>query len=289
LFTIAALWPSLRQLIVHYNHATRIHPRPIAVVILEIDNHYRPSLSSPPAAKSNAGQTLVPLVTALGGRSAIETFSRADAYRLVPPGCAVTISPGLHPGLLAPVGWELSEGARDELRQGLFRVRPNARHKDAALPVQQLRKLQFWLGARSVQNASLRACVLGQGIVLPDRNLTPGAVNPAVRQETIGRTICVNGWRTHARPPVAYTNALRLTQMAEYGDPGPPSAYEEDHFIPLELGGAPRNAKNSWPEPWTEDRRTDRLETQLMTKVCHGTTTLAKARATIRKYKYTHG
>jgi hypothetical protein len=50
-------------------------------------------------------------------------------------------------------------------------------------------------------------------------------------------------------PRVSYTNALKIEQMPIYELGGSPSLYEEDHLIPLELGGAPRNPKNLWPEP----------------------------------------
>ena len=59
--------------------------------------------------------------------------------------------------------------------------------------------------------------------------------------------------------------------------------------IPLELGGAPRNAKNLWPEPRAQSRFSDPLETQLKRKVCRGLVKLAKARATIRLFKNTQG
>jgi hypothetical protein len=39
--------------------------------------------------------------------------------------------------------------------------------------------------------------------------------------------------------------------MAAYGLTGQRlSDYELDHLIPLELGGAPAEAANLWPEPW---------------------------------------
>jgi hypothetical protein len=44
---------------------------------------------------------------------------------------------------------------------------------------------------------------------------------------------------------------LKVEQMPLYHEVGSPSNYEEDHFIPLELGGAPKNPKNLWPEPHT--------------------------------------
>jgi hypothetical protein len=70
-----------------------------------------------------------------------------------------------------------------------------------------------------------------------------GALNPKVRQESIRKTICKSGWTKKIRPPVSYTNALKIKQMVQYGEGGSPSDYEEDHFIPLELGGAPKNQK----------------------------------------------
>jgi hypothetical protein len=77
--------------------------------------------------------------------------------------------------------------------------------------------------------------------------------------------------------------------MVLYGEMGTPSDYEEDHFIPLELGGAPKNPKNLWPEPHSQSKLSDPLETQLKRKVCKGLMKLAKARAAIRIFKNTQG
>jgi len=126
-------------------------------------------------------------------------------------------------------------------------------------------------------------------VILPDKKRTPGALNPKVRQSTIKKTICKNGWTTKIRPPVSYTNALEIKQMVFYEETGSPSEYEEDHFIPLELGGAPKNPKNLWPEPHSQSKLSDPLETQLKRKVCKGVMKLAKARATIRLFKNTQG
>jgi hypothetical protein len=128
-----------------------------------------------------------------------------------------------------------------------------------------------------------------QIVVLPIESLTPGAYNPNVRQKTIKKTICVTGWTAKIRPPVSYTNALKVRQMQRYGESGSPSGYEEDHFIPLELGGAPRNAKNLWPEPRAQADLSDPLETKLKREVCEGVLTLARARAAIRSFKDAHG
>jgi hypothetical protein len=70
---------------------------------------------------------------------------------------------------------------------------------------------------------------------------------------------------------------------------GSPSEYEEDHFIPLELGGAPRNPKNLWPEPRSQSKLSDPPETKLKRQVCKGLIKLAKARAAIRLFKNTQG
>jgi hypothetical protein len=77
--------------------------------------------------------------------------------------------------------------------------------------------------------------------------------------------------------------------MILYEEFGSPSEYEEDHFFPLELGGAPRNPKNLWPEPHMQSSKSDPLETKLKRQVCKGIIKLATARATIRAFKFAHG
>ena len=126
-------------------------------------------------------------------------------------------------------------------------------------------------------------------IILPDPKITPGRLNPRVRQSTIKKTICERGWTKTIRPPVSYTNALKIQQMVLYEETGSPSEYEEDHFIPLELGGAPRNPESLWPEPHSQSKLSDPLETQLKRKVCKHLMTLKKARAAIRLFKNTQG
>ncbi len=79
---------------------------------------------------------------------------------------------------------------------------------------------------------------------------TPGVLNPAVTQATIRATICTRGWTRTVRPPVSYTNALKVRQLRQYGLRGPPSAFQEDHLISLELGGNPTDPRNLWPEPY---------------------------------------
>src|SRR5713226_8498906 len=70
-------------------------------------------------------------------------------------------------------------------------------------------------------------------------------LNPAVTQATIKQTICVSGWTATIRPPSSYTSALKVQQIAAEKLPDTnPADYEEDHRVPLELGGAPRDPFN---------------------------------------------
>jgi hypothetical protein len=125
----------------------------------------------------------------------------------------------------------------------------------------------------------------------PDPTLTPGALNPAVTSATINSTICVSGWTATIRPSSSYTTALKLRQIAQYGySDTSTSSYEEDHLISLELGGAPADPRNLWPEPYTislaDGRSTgahikDGFETKLKNQVCAGTITLAQAQGEI--------
>ncbi|WP_031072764.1 hypothetical protein [Streptomyces sp. NRRL WC-3742] len=85
---------------------------------------------------------------------------------------------------------------------------------------------------------------------LPDPACTPGATNPDVSQDTIDSTICVGGYSTSIRPSTSYTNRLKIQQIAQYGyDDTNTADYEEDHHIPLSLGGHPTDPRNLWPQP----------------------------------------
>jgi hypothetical protein len=119
----------------------------------------------------------------------------------------------------------------------------------------------------------------------PSASPAVGVLNPAVTQATIGTTICVRGWTATIRPPASYTNALKIQQIAErHLTDTNPKDYEEDHRLPLELGGAPRDPRNLWPEPWAGSqgaRVKDREENSLHRTVCAGRMTLANAQAQI--------
>ncbi len=119
---------------------------------------------------------------------------------------------------------------------------------------------------------------------LPDPVCTPGVIDPAVTQANIAQTICVSGYTATVRPPSSYTDALKAEQMRAYGFGGAATNYEEDHLIPLELGGAPRDPKNLWPQPRGGNPNAaakDALENTLHSLVCAGRVPLAIAQQAI--------
>ncbi len=115
----------------------------------------------------------------------------------------------------------------------------------------------------------------------PDPRCTPGALNPAVTQTTIGQTICVPGWSETVRPPESVTETEKARSLAAYGDSGSLHDYEYDHFIPLELGGAVNDPRNLWPEPGASPNPKDSVEDALRRQVCEGQTTLTRAQHAI--------
>lgn len=138
--------------------------------------------------------------------------------------------------------------------------------------------LYLWLGRATPAPA-----------VVADPVRTPGVLNPAVTQATIGSTICKHGWTKTIRPPSDYTTALKRKQMAEYGLTGNLSDYQEDHLISLELGGDPTDPRNLWPEPYPRASEVDRIENELNDKVCSGELTLAEAQRKEAELKQTQG
>jgi hypothetical protein len=125
--------------------------------------------------------------------------------------------------------------------------------------------------------------------VLADPARTPGVVNPDVTQANIGATICMHGWTRTIRPPVEYTNALKVQQMRAYGETGSPSDYQEDHLVSLELGGHPTDPRNLWPEPYPRASEVDRIENELNAKVCGGSLSLVRAQEQESALKHAEG
>jgi hypothetical protein len=128
--------------------------------------------------------------------------------------------------------------------------------------------------------------------ILLDSTRHPGAVNPDVTPENLNQTICVNGFTKGIRPPESYTSALKRQQLADESLPGNPSDYEEDHLISLELGGAPKDPENLWPEAWEKRgsalaspgmgaESKDKVENETNHLVCSGALSLSDAQTRI--------
>lgn len=131
---------------------------------------------------------------------------------------------------------------------------------------------------------------------LPAHTLPPagwGRTNPDISQANIGQNICNPAWHTSSnngvlyRPSSEFTTALKIKQLKELGYPIASSTkeFEEDHLISLELGGAPSDPMNLWPQPYTNvvdgqnlgAREKDKVENYLHDRVCSKTETLSSA------------
>lgn len=105
---------------------------------------------------------------------------------------------------------------------------------------------------------------------LPDPKCTPGAIDPSVTQDNIDSTICVPGYTKTVRPPVSVTEPQKLESMKFYGFNDSPSNYEFDHLIPLEIGGAPDDMRNLWPQSHSSSYDKDAFENYLHDQICSG-------------------
>jgi len=157
-----------------------------------------------------------------------------------------------------------------------------------------VRSLPLLLGAAAfvlVLLVALPRCARrpAEPLVRASWTLTPGVLNPDVTQSTIRATICRKGWTRTIRPPVSFTNDLKRTGLRAYGLRGPPSAFQEDHLISLELGGDPTDARNLWPEPYPRAAEVDRIENELNAKVCSGRLSLAEAQLRESALKHADG
>ncbi|HEY3115363.1 MAG TPA: hypothetical protein VGK54_01340 [Chloroflexota bacterium] len=131
--------------------------------------------------------------------------------------------------------------------------------------------------------AKTSECISENG--LPDHDCTPGSVDSRVGADNVRSTICISGYTRTVRPPESVTFRIKQAQIQAYGLQGRPlSEFELDHLIPLELGGAPDDVANLWPEPWTglwNARQKDAVENFLHRQVCNGAMSLSQAQTAI--------
>jgi hypothetical protein len=103
--------------------------------------------------------------------------------------------------------------------------------------------------------------------------MTPGAITGATTEQ-----VCKPGYATSVRPSSSSASRLKRDRMKAYGIAGAdPSAYQLDHVVSLELGGAPTSLRNLWPEPIAVARQKDKVENSLHQAVCSGLLPLWKA------------
>lgn len=112
----------------------------------------------------------------------------------------------------------------------------------------------------------------------------PGEINPNVTQQNINKTVCVVNWTSTVRPSVTYTNKVKQFQIGVYNYKDTDMKhYEEDHLVPLSIGGHPTSTKNLWPQPYTGVNVTaydkDILERKLHRAVCDGKMSLKDAQS----------
>jgi hypothetical protein len=121
----------------------------------------------------------------------------------------------------------------------------------AAVPYEQLSGMMDAM-TRGIPTPPARGVgiykVQGPNGELPDPVGTPGATNPDVTDATLQQTIGTSGWTATVRPPVAYTNTVKLVVMGEYGLTGNPADFELDHLVPLCCGGNPTSQLNLWAQ-----------------------------------------
>ena len=117
-------------------------------------------------------------------------------------------------------------------------------------------------------------------VLTTDDMLTRQQLDDIYTQDNIAVTICVAGYTETVRPHQPVTYALKRQQMAAWGLGGKTGDYEEDHLISLEVGGAPADPLNLWPQPYAGPcgaRVKDVVERALNRLVCAHLMPLAQA------------
>jgi hypothetical protein len=147
----------------------------------------------------------------------------------------------------------------------------------------------FWFQAVALLCVLTAACAaLAQhNSALPDASITPGTIDPHVTPQNLQSTVCVKGYTASVRPDKRVTNRLKREQIRQYryADTNPQN-YEQDHLIPLSIGGSPSDPRNLWPQPrkgeWGAEQKND-LEFVVYKLVCLGKLPLAEAQQRIAR------
>jgi len=160
---------------------------------------------------------------------------------------------------------------------GYVATRPSS-HAIAPLPTISISPTSGAPSAQIISNGICHATQLNPNDPeswIPDPKCTPGALNLDVTQDTISTTICIHGYTRQIRPPVGYTEPLKIKSIADYGyiDKNPRDL-EFDHVVPLETGGNPTDVRNLWAEPGGSPNEKDFVENAVNRFICSKELTL---------------
>lgn len=152
----------------------------------------------------------------------------------------------------------------------------------SALTISPVRPVHMFTGTLVKELVETSDPVPGDPGLMPNKTLTPGAIDPRVTQANIEQTICVPGYTATVRN---VTVATKRKVFEEYGlDYANHSGdYEVDHFVSLEIGGL-NDLSNLWPQryaPKPGAREKDVVETHLHRVICKGQMSLSAAQAII--------
>lgn len=104
--------------------------------------------------------------------------------------------------------------------------------------------------------------------------LAHGAVNPAVTQDNIDKTICKVGWTKTIRPSSSVTRKIKTQMIQRQHWEGPAIL---DHYIPLQGGGAPKDLRNFLLQTPEDSYKKDAVEDQMHDDICDGRFSLVEA------------
>lgn len=110
----------------------------------------------------------------------------------------------------------------------------------------------------------------------PNSKLTPGVSNPVLTRDVI----CSPRFRTKHYRKVTQKMHRQVWKAYGMNWSKDHSCCEDDHLIPIELGGSNKNA-NRWPQPWSQAKQKDKVENYLHREVCSDHMTLQEAQQII--------
>jgi hypothetical protein len=96
----------------------------------------------------------------------------------------------------------------------------------------------------------------------------PGALNPAVTQDSIQETICMKGWSASVRPNVAFTERIKRQLLRQQYPMASLREFELDHRVPIEDGGCPDCETNLWLQPRRDPHQHKCIPDEMLDAAC---------------------